>query len=258
MKEKLRKKKLILRLLGVAIVLLAVATVFIPIFKTTKTVETLGVKETITAEFSIWQVIIQDKEIELNSTSALGEFKGFSTVKMADLLGGEEIAILITGGLIIFSAGIVIYGIGVLLASLIDSLQRGTLKHFMLSFLFLIAFSYFVLSVTLESVGYSFTPPIVFTIILAVVLFAVMEIFDKIFSDITALSAEIFLRKYKNENKKWFEAFTKDIIEYMNNSNILVEIDTIVRFIDVVDRKEMREQEEKEKQNEQGINVENE
>lgn len=244
MEEKLRNRKLILKLLGMAIVIIAVITVFIPIFKTSQTVEALGIKETITAKFSIWQMIIQDEEIFLNSTSALGDFKAFNTIRMVDLLGGEKIAFLISGGLIIFSAAIVLYGIGIIIVSLIGSIQRGTIKYFLLSYLFLIAFSFFVLSVTLEDVGYSFSPPIVVIILLAVTMFASMEIFDKIFADIGAISAEIFLRKYKNENKEWFETFTKDIMEYMDNSNIQVDLDAMVRFVDVIDRKELREKED--------------
>lgn len=88
------------------------------------------------------------------------------------------------------------------------------------------------------------SPPILILIIFAIAMIALLEIFDKIFKDIGEISAELFIRKYKNENKKWFETFVGDIADFMDNANIEVELDTFVRFADVADRKELREKED--------------
>lgn len=46
-------------------------------------------------------------------------------------------------------------------------------------------------------------------------------------------------------NKKWFETFINDIMEFLRNSSVQVELESFVRFIDSFDRNEMREREEK-------------
>lgn len=241
MKEKLRKKKLLLKLIGVGMVVIAVITAFIPIFKVTKTEETLGIKETITAEFSVWQIITQDKDIALKSTSALGEFEGFNTIGMAEIFGEKTVALTVMMGLIALAIPFVLYGIGLVFTSLLDSVQRGTVKCFLISYLLFAIFPLFPLSIVEESTGFSMSPPIVFIVILAAVMIALTEVFDKIFEGVAAISAELFIRKYKNENKKWFETFINDIMEFMNNANIQVETESFVRFLDAFDRKEMRE-----------------
>lgn len=244
MEEKLRKKKLLLKLIGVAIVAIAVATVFIPIFKITKTEELFGVKEEITAEFSAWQIITQDKNIALNSTSALGEFNGVNTISIEEIFGEKNIALIVMIGLIVLAVPFVSYAKGLLFASLIGAARRATIKYFLLSFFLFTIFPLFPLSIVEENTGYLMSPPILILIIFAIAMIALLEIFDKIFKDIGEISAELFIRKYKNENKKWFETFVGDIADFMDNANIEVELDTFVRFADVADRKELREKED--------------
>ena len=97
MEEKLKGKKLFLKLLGFALVAICVVVVFVPLFSMTKTVEAYGIKETITIKFSAWQMLVQEEKVALESTSALGEFQGFATISMQELLGGEKMALFLSG-----------------------------------------------------------------------------------------------------------------------------------------------------------------
>ena len=238
MEEKLRKKKLLLRLLGGAIVFICIALIFVPLFEMTKTVEVLGVEETISAKFSIWQMIVQDEKIALESSSALGEFKEFASISMEQLLGEEKIALFTTGALIALAIPFVIYAIAVLLSSLLDGLQQGAVKYFLFSYLIFSIFPIFVQVISGDE--FTMTVPVIFILIIAVLMFGIMSLFDKLFSDISAISAEIFIRKYKNEDKKWFDTFLTDIMVYMDNANISTDFEGFVRFIDAQDRKELR------------------
>ena len=245
MEEKLQKKKTLLRLLGFAIVIIAVIASFLPIYKITKTVETLGIQESITAEFNIWQILIQDKEIALTSSSALGEIENFKTASMVNLLGGETIAFITTVALIVLGTTFVIYGAILLFTSYLLAPQRGAIKIFLISFLLFTVFPIFILTKTQETTEYITTIPIVFIIVTAVVTFAIMDLFDKLSTSIEIISAEILVQKYKNENKDWYRAFIKDIMDYFNNAGIPVGVDGFVRFLDAYDRSELRNKEEK-------------
>jgi len=243
MKEKLRSKKLILRILGVCIVLIAIVIIFLPIYKVNKTVEMLGVKETITAKFSVWQMIIQDK-ISLDSTSALGKFDGVNSVGIASLLGGKTTALVISVALVILLAAIVVFGGIILFSAMIDTLQCGVVKCLIFSFFSFLVFSASAVSILVEKTGYSYSPPIVYFIIICVVMLALYWVFEKFFDDIGAISAEIFIKKYKNENKKWFKMFTTDFMEFVANANIPVEFESFIRFVDVADRREEYEKDD--------------
>ncbi|MBE7081320.1 MAG: hypothetical protein E7372_02030 [Clostridiales bacterium] len=240
MEEKLKRKKFLLKLLGFALVTICVVVVFIPLFSMTKTVEMYGIKETITIRFSAWQMLVQEEKIALESTSALGEFQGFATISMQELLGGEKMALFTTGALIALAVPFVFYAIGMLFLCLVDCLQRGTMKYFLISFLLFLAFPIFVQSV-IEG-DYIMSPPIIPILVIAVVGLVSTSLFDTLMSGISVISAEIFIRKYKNENKKWFDAFLTDFEQYMDNANIPVDMEGFVRFVDAQDRKELREQ----------------
>lgn len=240
LQEKLRKEQSVIRILGICTVLLAVIAIFLPIYKVTQTMEVLGIKETISAKFSILQIITQNKNIAIDSSSALGEFNGFSSVSMVDLLGDGKVAWIVTASLIALSINFVVYGIVVLFASIFNSLQKGTIKYFMLSFFVFMIYPVFIFTITEETTGYSETIPIAFIIIMAVVFVVLMEVFDKLFANISINSTEIFLSKYKNEDKEWYSTFITDIMEYINNSNFPIENEGFLRFLDAQDRNDLR------------------
>lgn len=249
MKEKLQKKTMLLRLLCAAMVLIAIASVFLPIYTVTKTEKVLGIEETLTANFSIFDMLIMNEKIGLKSNSALGEFKDVLSISMMQLLGGENNAVITMVALIFLAASFVLYAIGILFLSLIGLLpQRGTIRYFVISFSFLTVFP-LILFLAIENTDFSLSSKflgIIGPIIVLAVLFVIMEFLDKFFKEIAAISTEIFLTKYKNESKEWLETFTKDMIEYIGNANISIESESFLRFTDVIDRKELREKAETE------------
>lgn len=252
MKEKLQKKTMLLRLLSIAMVLLAIASVFLPIYTVTKTEKVLGLEETLTANFSLFDMVRMNEKISLKSSSALGEFNDILSISMMELMGGENNAVITMLALVFLGAPFLLYGIGILFLTLIGVLpQRGTIKYFILSFSFLMVFP-LILFLAIENTDFSLSSKfweIIGPIIVLAVLFVIMEFLDKFFKEIALISTEIFLAKYKNESKEWLETFTKDMLEYIGNANISIESESFIRFTDVIDRKELREKAETEAKN---------
>lgn len=241
LRERLRKKQLIIRLIGFLMVAAAVITLFLPIYEVKETVEAYGIEETISAKFSVLQIMTQNKKIELNSSSALGEFSGFSSLSMVDILGGSSVAWIVTASLIGLAIFVVLHGISVLFAALLNVLRREVIKNFMLSFFIFMLYPIFILTITEQNTGYIESIPIVFIIVFAAITFTIMSVTDKLFKDISVISTEIFLMKYKREDKKWYDAFITDVIGFIDDSNLPLEIESRIRFLDAHDRNDLRE-----------------
>lgn len=225
LKEKLKKKKLIISILGICVAAAAIIAMFLPIFEVTQTVETLGIEETISAKFSVFQVITQSEEIALKSTSVFGEFEGFDTIDMVDLLGGEQIAeivrlFFIVSALIVFS-----FCVDVICMSLVNKAQDRMITGVTFGFFIFLMLTHIILmtSISEETTGFSHQPSIVIVVILAAAVILLTVVFKKLFSDVGEISVEILLTKYKNENSdEWYGMFIKDIAEYIDNSNFKI------------------------------------
>jgi hypothetical protein len=235
MEERLKTKKLILRLLTILLVLIPIVASFIPFFKMTKVVETAGMRETITAEYSIFQLMTQDDTVKLTSSSALGQFEGFSTTTISNLLGGENIAFTATFASIILAVPVAFYALGLLLAAAINCVQQSTLKYFALSSVFFFAFSIFVTTAPGNSMEVT-TGSFITAFIIIIVMYVVLMIQGELLESIEEISTEIFLSKYKNYDPKWFEAFTADLTDYLADANLLVGLGTLVRFGEACER----------------------
>lgn len=235
MRKKLQQKKLLLRLLGLILVVVTTISLFLPLIKMTKTEEALGVTETVTARFSVFQIMTQDDKISLSSKSVLGEFNNFAFISIAELMGGKQIALIITLALAVLAILFVLWGIGILIGVLLNHLRRGTIRNFLLYYLFLWVFSLVVASVSKS--GFEFAPPIIPIIIILVVSFGTIIIVDHLLTGISNVSTEIFVSKYNKEDVKWLETFIGDFSEYCDDANIEIPLDCLVRFLDIVDRK---------------------
>jgi hypothetical protein len=206
-------------------------------------VETLGIKETTSAKFNIWQMITQSKEIALTSTSALGEFNNFDYISMEKILGEIGIAHTVTVALVALLAILVFFDLKILWGSFFGSLQRSAIVNFNVVFVFFAFFPFVTLAMPIKDTVFTLSAPTFFLIAVIAIPMISLICFDKPLKEIGIISAEILVSKYKNENKKWYETFIRDILEFLENSNASssIEIDCISRFFDAYERNNLRE-----------------
>ncbi len=239
MEEQLRKNKLAMRLLATGLVLMVIIAIFVPCFKGEKVIETLGIKEKITVKISIFDMLSRNDEIEVKSTSVLGEFDEVLTTSMGALLGDSTLASATALSLIALLISVGIYGVVLLFEAWMQGLQKKSISHFLISSLILGAFSvleYYSISDT----GFKVSFPLLFLVMVAII-FALSEVLLSVYKKTQRISIEIFFGKYKGESKEWFKSFIKNTLQFMLDANMPIDIEDIAQMEDILDRREQRE-----------------
>lgn len=238
MEEQLRKNKLAMRLLATGLVLMVIIAIFVPCFKGEKVIETLGIKEKITVNISVFDMISNNDEIEVKSTSILGEFDEVLTTSMGKLMGDDTLSIAISFSFIALLISVVIYGTVLVFEAWMQGLQKKTISHFLISSLILGAFSVFNYY-SISDTGFKVSLPLLFLVMILIV-FILSETLLSVYKKTQRISIEIFFGKYKGESKEWFESFIKNTLQFMLDANMPIDVEDIAQMEDILDRREQR------------------